>query len=240
MAEQLLPIVPPISGVNGAYLPGAKVYFYKAGTFTLAEIYETPELDSPRATNPLIADANGRIPQPFFQGAYEVRAEIFNADDVKQFEVNPCPRAAVSSTDATAIVHTPTAENTATNVQAAIAQVDARISDLGKQGTIGKSLFTANTASTARALLSTPTFPNGRGPDYAIGTLLFAQYKNFDPVTLLPRDLITLNNEGVELVPASLDFGSDVGFAAEKATIGTWVCCGSCTPSNVSVFIRVS
>lgn len=64
--------------LNGAVLSGAKWYFYENGTTTLKNVYQDQAKTSTHA-NPVIADANGRFPDIWLDGAYSIR--IAQSDD---------------------------------------------------------------------------------------------------------------------------------------------------------------
>lgn len=125
MAEQILPPTPPITGVNGVYVPGAMVYYYRNETDTLLDIYSDQEGILP-LTNPVIADSNGRIVQVFADPSEVVRITVHDADDVLLYELTEAPFALTSLASASDVAHTPTALNTGTTVADAIAQSDAR------------------------------------------------------------------------------------------------------------------
>ncbi len=125
MPEQILPPSPPITGVNGVYVPGALVYYYRNGTDTLLSVF-SDEAGLLPLTNPVVADSNGRIPQVFADPSEVVRITVHSAADVLLYELTEAPFALTSLANATDVAHTPTALNTGTTVAEAIANSDAR------------------------------------------------------------------------------------------------------------------
>lgn len=130
MANQLLPVISPVAGVNGAYLPGASVTFYRSGTSLLAPVYEGPEDDAPELTNPVVADSNGRIPQVFFRGAYLVRAWVRDASGSSVMNIDPVPVVSTDGSQASGVAYDPRASNDGMTVQAAIDNVSDDLADL--------------------------------------------------------------------------------------------------------------
>lgn len=70
MARFSNPFVQYFNG-SGQVLPGNKLFFYEVGTTTPKDTYSDSGLSTPNA-NPVIADANGRIPDIFLDGIYNV------------------------------------------------------------------------------------------------------------------------------------------------------------------------
>jgi hypothetical protein len=65
---------------NGLPMAGAKLYFYLAGTSTLATVYQNADASTPH-TNPVVADASGLFP-PIYVGDISLKAVLKSALDV--------------------------------------------------------------------------------------------------------------------------------------------------------------
>lgn len=156
MADQILPDVPPILDADGDPVAGGFIIFYVSGTTTLAPIYADAAGTTP-LQNPLPLNAAGRAAQVFISTNDEVAAVIRSASGATIRTIDPCPRAVITGSAASAVSFSPVAGNPATNVQTAIAANTAAIVGFGTQGTTGKSLFQAGTASAARAVLGVET-----------------------------------------------------------------------------------
>lgn len=66
----------------GALIPGAKAYFYVAGTATPQSVYTDYTLGTPHA-NPVVADGNGRFPTIYYDPTLEYKVVIKDASDVE-------------------------------------------------------------------------------------------------------------------------------------------------------------
>ena len=75
-----LPFVVLLDG-NGDPIPGGSVQFYRAGTLTAANVYSDVELTTP-LTNPVEADAAGRLPEIYLQNI-PYRVIVRDAADVQ-------------------------------------------------------------------------------------------------------------------------------------------------------------
>lgn len=169
MANLALTTIQQILDANGDPVAGAKVTFYESGTTTLKTAYSDSALTAP-LSSPLVADANGWLPEAFF-GAGAVKAVVTTAADAALYTVDPCITASDSATGADNISFSPTAEVPATNVQDAIELAAASAASgftpygLGVTGNSGllAALDATNTASGAYRYdaASTGTFPTG-------------------------------------------------------------------------------
>src|SRR5262245_33074488 len=86
------------SDVNGRPMPGCLLYLYQANTSTPVTAYKntglTPGQEHP---NPIVADANGRIPAFWLDAAFNYRARLTDVAGIVQFdEPNILPIGAVS------------------------------------------------------------------------------------------------------------------------------------------------
>ena len=73
MATLLSNLDTPIFDDAGIIAPGAKVYFYAPGTTTPKDTFSDPNYATPH-TNPIIADASGRLGAVYLVGAYKIVA----------------------------------------------------------------------------------------------------------------------------------------------------------------------
>jgi hypothetical protein len=73
---------------NGDPLPGAKLFFYEAGTTTPAETYSDAARTQPNA-NPVIADSAGRFGNIFLTSGDAYKAVLKTADDVTVWTADP-------------------------------------------------------------------------------------------------------------------------------------------------------
>lgn len=128
---------PPNKAVdtNGEPSSGAKAYFYETGTTTPLSTYSDAALTTLNAV-PVVADSSGMFPEIFTDGSVDVKADIFDANDVRLpgFPLDPCIFKGEGSS-ASSISFTPTERISATDVQAAIVEVDASVEAL--EGEIG-------------------------------------------------------------------------------------------------------
>lgn len=104
--------------VNGVTVPGAKAYFYEAGTTTPITVY-TDTAASIAHPSPVEADAGGLFPACYVT-ASTAKAVITKADDSALRTIDPCPILSVSGVGASGVSFTPTVDIPATNVQDAI------------------------------------------------------------------------------------------------------------------------
>lgn len=104
--------------VNGVTVPGAKAYFYEAGTTTPITVY-TDTAASIAHPSPVEADAGGLFPACYVT-ASTAKVVITKADDSALRTIDPCPILSVSGVGASGVSFTPTVDIPATNVQDAI------------------------------------------------------------------------------------------------------------------------
>ena len=103
---------------NGITVPGAKAYFYEAGTTTPLPVY-TDDTATTLHPSPLVADAGGLFAAVYTTGS-SAKAVITKADDTALRTIDPCPLIAASGVGASSITFSPTVDIPATNVQDAI------------------------------------------------------------------------------------------------------------------------
>lgn len=152
MADQILPDVAPILDADGSPVAGGYVIFYVSGTTTLATVYADSAGTIP-LENPLPLNAAGRAAQVFITASDEVAAVIRSATGATIRTIDPCPRAVITGSAASAVSFSPVSGNPATDVQTAIAANTAAIVGFGTQGTTGQDLFEAATPAAARTVL---------------------------------------------------------------------------------------
>lgn len=82
-----LPIAQPIS-ITGDIMPGCWLRFYRSETTDLEDIFADGDLTTPLA-NPLTANAAGRFVAIFMDPRIAYRVQLFDADDVLQYDIDP-------------------------------------------------------------------------------------------------------------------------------------------------------
>lgn len=80
MAYLFDPGIFSVDGLDGEILPGAKLYWYQAGTSTPLATYSDQDLTIPN-TNPVLASADGRFPSIWLQAA-EYKLVLKSFDDI--------------------------------------------------------------------------------------------------------------------------------------------------------------
>lgn len=235
MADQLLPNIPPVTGVNGQYIPNAKVTFYRSGTNTLAQIFEGQEDNAPQLPNPLTADSNGRIPLVFFKDSYQVRATIRNPSGVLIFDVDPCPRSSSVAAAAGGLTFAPTENNDATTVQGAIDKNSDALAEIGEGGTAGLAIFAADTKAAAQTAMGIGAAVSA---SLGVGAHLFCLYTG--PATLNVGDTTDAGSAGVTLFSASIGTDGVITVDGSTALTGVWQCAGYCPDNAATTFIRIS
>lgn len=72
---------------SGALIPGAKAYFYAAGTATPLSVYTEYTLTTPHS-NPVVADGDGRFAAIYYDPAQDYKVVLKNASDVEIYTQN--------------------------------------------------------------------------------------------------------------------------------------------------------
>lgn len=134
---------------NGDPASGAKAYFYDTGTTSLQTVYA----DSGLATahhSPLVADSTGHFAAVYSSGSTDLKVNVTDSADA-QLDGYPIDPAIFQSAGAGAstIAFSPTARISATDVQAAIEEVDASVEAIEDEQTIEKSVYTTAGTTTA-------------------------------------------------------------------------------------------
>lgn len=73
---------------SGAIMPGAYMQFYAAGTTTPSDVYSDADLTTP-LSNPVVADSDGRFPPIYLDPSVRYRVQLYDADNVLQYDVDP-------------------------------------------------------------------------------------------------------------------------------------------------------
>lgn len=111
--------------LNGDSVSGAQVRFYKSGTSIPITVYA--DEGTTAHPSPLVANSEGIWPDVYYSGDGQVKAVVTDADDASLYEIDPVRRISTATSAASGISFSPTEANDATDVQGAIANVDARI-----------------------------------------------------------------------------------------------------------------
>lgn len=128
MADVLNFNVNRVFDINGDPVPGAKAYFFNAGTTSAREVYADPDGAVPHPT-PLVADSEGVFPPVYSTGGNGVSVQITDEDDV-MLDGYPMPlviRVPGEGFNASSVAFNPTGDIPSTNVQAAIERVQANL-----------------------------------------------------------------------------------------------------------------
>lgn len=139
MADQAIYSPQRVLDENGYPVAGAKVTFYAAGTLTLIDVWQDAA-GTIAATNPVVADADGNLPQRFV--SEEAKVVITDANDATLRTIDPVPVSLTSAGMAGLVTFSPTANIPAASVQAAIVMVDdnARAREAALEAALGTPL----------------------------------------------------------------------------------------------------
>lgn len=146
-----VPFLHPVNG-SGTPYPGAKAYFYTAGTTTPLDTYSDKDLSVPNA-NPVVADANGLFGQIFLgSGTYDVLVTtstgttIWTAEDVAAAAVSN------ATTTVAGIIELATTAEALTGSSAVLGMTPATVAAAIQQG-----FSYGTTGGSANAITVTPT-----------------------------------------------------------------------------------
>lgn len=117
MADQAIYAPQRVLDANGDPVPGALVDFYITSTTTRLDLFEDSD-GTVSAANPVVADANGYLPQRFYDGI--AKAVIKTAAGATLFTLDPVPKSLSGSAGAGQVTYSATALVPVTNVQDAI------------------------------------------------------------------------------------------------------------------------
>ena len=117
MADQAIYAPYVVLDANGDPVPGALATFYATGTLTIIDIYEDAA-ETILAENPVEADANGVLPQRFFNG--QAKVVITTADAETLHTIDPVAKSLGESAGAAQVSYAATGLVPVDNVQDAI------------------------------------------------------------------------------------------------------------------------
>lgn len=131
MANVISTNVNRATDANGNPVAGAKAYFYLSGTNTPVTVYSDAAATTPHPT-PVVADGNGVFPPIFGVSAVSLKVNVTTASGaaVPGYPRDPVVIFADTTVGASAISFTPITGNAATNVQAAIANIQPTINGI--------------------------------------------------------------------------------------------------------------
>lgn len=154
MADQALFNPNRVFDADGYVVPGGKVYVYLTGTNTATTVYSDVAGTIP-AANPIVADANGVLPQRYVASA--VKGAVTDAADVELYTLDPAPISFTGGGAASSTAFSPTDNIPASNAQDAIELVDDgwRASVTGKQNSDAKLTALSELNSAAGLVVQT-------------------------------------------------------------------------------------
>jgi hypothetical protein len=148
MADQAIYSPMRVLDANGDPVPGALVYFYATGTTTLIDVF-TDLAATTLSTNPVVADADGNLPQRFVEE--DAKVVFTTAAGATIRTIDPVPVSPSGGSGASQVSFSPSANIPVADVQAAIDLVDANarardaaLGDLAALDTVGTAQVTAS------------------------------------------------------------------------------------------------
>ena len=148
MAVQLQ-FTPQYAFAAGVFESGAQARFYESGTTTPETVYSDEALSTAHPS-PLVADANGQFATVWGADGVNVKVVVTKADDGALFTLDKVVLGNTAIGNAASVSFSPTTENPATNVQAAIL-VNTTYNEL--ETTVGRSVTRAADAAAQRTTL---------------------------------------------------------------------------------------
>lgn len=142
-------ILPVALDSNGDIVSGAKAYFLERGTVTPMTVYEDETATTPHAT-PVLADAAGVFPPVFVLTGFKVDIRDDLGASLPGYPSDPGFISTATAPGAAGVTFAPITGNSATNVQAAIANLTTLWNAVTA---FGKSLVAAADAAAARTVL---------------------------------------------------------------------------------------
>lgn len=146
-------VLPRFTPINGSGRPysGCKLYIYRAGTSTLASVYEDSGLTS-YLTNPVVADANGQLPAIYLEPntGYNYRVVLKTSADVELWAEDDVPAGSITSDDVGRSLYPRTTEEIAASVTPTAYQYAP--GDFRRYGAVGDG--STDDASAVRQALS--------------------------------------------------------------------------------------
>lgn len=136
---------------NGAAIPGAKAYFYQSGTNTPVTVYANATATTPHAT-PVVADGSGVFPPIYTAGNAPLKMNVTTAlgAAVPGYPLDPVALYSTNNSGASSVSFSPITGNGATNVQAAIANIQPVLNNIS---TFAKTYLDDTTAAATRTTL---------------------------------------------------------------------------------------
>ena len=144
MASQL--IIPRQLDANGDAVSGAKANVYETGTTTPVTVYTNTGLSIAHA-NPIVSDGNGYFAQAFYGGSTALKVVVTDSADATLVTYDPVPLVSLSTTAASDVTHSPTTENTATDVQTALNNITDGTAQLANPNFAAGSITDADLAN---------------------------------------------------------------------------------------------
>ena len=148
MAVQLQ-FTPQYAFAAGVFESGAQARFYESGTTTPETVYSDEALSTAHPS-PLVADANGQFATVWGADGVNVKVVVTKADDGALFTLDKVVLGNTAIGNAASVSFSPTTENPATNVQAAIL-VNTTYNEL--ETTVGRSVTRAADSAAQRTTL---------------------------------------------------------------------------------------
>lgn len=120
MASQL--IIPRALDANGDSASGALAYVYETGTTTPVTVYTDTGLSVAHAS-PIVANSAGYFAQAFYGGSTALKVVVQDSTGSTLVTYDPVPLVSLSNAAASDVTFSPVTENTALDVQSAIAGI---------------------------------------------------------------------------------------------------------------------
>ena len=204
MAEQISFNALRAFDADGLPAGGAKAFFYETGTTTPVTVYAESALTTPLAS-PHVADADGFFAQVFSDGAVQIKCVMKSAGDVVLNTIDPVIVSFTSSA-ATSVTFTPTAEIAQTNVQAAIEQVqDNSTTDIAAAIAAIPAIPIATQIEAETGTDNTARMTPLRTAQAIVAQTVFSQEYTSAEQTLGTATLITLAH-GLGVIPSFLQY----------------------------------
>ena len=141
---------------NGNPVAGAKAYFYQSGTTTPVTVYSDAAATTPHAT-PVVADGSGVFPAIYGASGASLKVNVTTASGaaVSGYPRDPVILFTDTSTGAASISFAPISGNGATNVQTAIANIQAVVNNISAAA---RGVLDETTLSAMRTALELPSY----------------------------------------------------------------------------------
>lgn len=172
---------------NGDVVVGAQAHVYRRDTLDRVSLFADPAADTP-LPNPVIAPSNGRFPQVYYLGGFDLRVDILDGNGATlSYDLDPAP------------LVNPASSLASDALLDQIKSVDGPGSGLDADKLDGVELTTIrseyNAASTLAKLKGVDGAGSGLDADLLDGTQLSAIAAEYTPAEIL-RKLKTVDGEG--------------------------------------------